>query len=299
MSISFKHIQKFSGHQGAIYSLEYTPDAKKIYSGGGDGWLVEWSPLAHTDGKLIAQTGVKIFSLCTVGELEKIYLGNMDGGLHEIHFKNGTNTANIAHHTKGLFKIFWHNPHLYTLGGDGKITRWKTSPLKPELTIQLSDYPLRCADFNPQRNEWAVGASDGHIYLLEGDSLNPTHTILNAHQNSVFSIKYHPSKELLVSGGRDAHLNVIDLNSKEKIVSLPAHWFTINAMAFSPILPYLATASRDKTIKIWDSEDFTLLKVLEGYHFNSVNSLLWMNNGEDLMTAGDDRVINFFKFYKN
>jgi len=299
MPLTFNHLQKFTGHNGAIYSLDNGSESGLFYSGGGDGWLVEWNPGVSQDGRLIAQTGVKIFSLCVVPDQEKIFIGNMDGGIHEINQKNGTNTANIAHHSKGLFSIIWKDQQLYTLGGEGKFTRWKTSPLKPEFTIQLSNSALRCADFCPRRNEWAIGASDGNIYLLDGENLTPKTTIPNAHQNSVFAIRYHPEKPYLISGGRDAHLNVFELETQEKMVSLPAHWFTINSIAFSPTLPYFATASRDKTVKIWDTDEFNLLKVLEGYHFNSVNSLLWTKNGDQLLTAGDDRVINFFKFYKN
>ncbi|MBK8425147.1 MAG: hypothetical protein IPL27_03820 [Lewinellaceae bacterium] len=54
---------------------------------------------------------------------------------------------------------------------------------------------------------------------------------------------------------------------------------------------FFATASRDKTLKIWDSATFTLLKVVDtirdGGHINSVNRLLWLP--ECLVSASDDR----------
>lgn len=70
-----------------------------------------------------------------------------------------------------------------------------------------------------------------------------------------------------------------------------AHMFTINHLAFSPDGSLFATASRDKTIKIWDTYSLKLLKVLDtirhGGHINSVNRLLWLP--EMLVSASDDQ----------
>ena len=85
------------------------------------------------------------------------------------------------------------------------------------------------------------------------------------------------------------------IKSLKIVFAQPAHWFTINAIAFHPNGQFFATASRDKTIKIWDANTFELLKVLEVIrdkgHVNSVNALLWHPYQELLLSAGDDRSI--------
>jgi len=77
----------------------------------------------------------------------------------------------------------------------------------------------------------------------------------------------------------------------------PAHWFTINHIAWSPNGRYFATASRDKTVKIWDSATFRLCRVFDpvrnGGHISSVNRLLWLP--EALISASDDRTIKIWK----
>ncbi|HZH55358.1 MAG TPA: WD40 repeat domain-containing protein, partial [Sphingobacteriaceae bacterium] len=74
------------------------------------------------------------------------------------------------------------------------------------------------------------------------------------------------------------------------------HMFAIYSMEFHPNLPVFATASRDKSVKIWSAEDFRLLKSLsieKGWeaHRLSVNALTWHPNGDQLFTTGDDKVI--------
>jgi WD40 repeat protein len=70
-----------------------------------------------------------------------------------------------------------------------------------------------------------------------------------------------------------------------------AHLFTLNHIAFSPDGHLFATASRDKTFKIWDAQTYELLKVVDtlrlGGHINSVNRLLWHGGG--LISVSDDR----------
>ena len=70
--------------------------------------------------------------------------------------------------------------------------------------------------------------------------------------------------------------------------------------AFAPSIRYLvllignlmATASRDKHIKIWE-DDLTLLKVIDfekfAGHKNSVNKLCWLAEEKILLSVSDDR----------
>ena len=87
---------------------------------------------------------------------------------------------------------------------------------------------------------------------MNAANLKLTGRIEQAHENSVFSDCYHPNLPLLLSGGRDAHLKAWRLDDDfTNTYSQPAHWFTVNAIAFHPEAKWLATASRDKTIKIF------------------------------------------------
>ena len=74
--------------------------------------------------------------------------------------------------------------------------------------------------------------------------------------------------------------------------AFPVHKAGIYAIAFDPS-GKCATASRDKTAKLWDSATFDPLARLDrlaGGHSHSVNAVCWV--GGTLLTGGDDRIIH-------
>ncbi|MEZ4960919.1 MAG: hypothetical protein R2830_13935 [Saprospiraceae bacterium] len=293
------HIRKAAqliGHNASIFALAEGRDDQHFLSGAGDGWVAEWDFNNPETGRLTAKVDAQIFSLLFLKKQNKLVIGNMNGGVHWVNLDDASLTKNIAHHQKGVYEIREIHESVFTLGGDGKVTRWQPDEARSLETFHLSHQALRCMDFCEQRNELAIGCSDNSIYFLDADTLELKHTLPNAHANSVFSVRYGPGANYLLSGGRDAHLNGWDLeHGFRKFLSEPAHWYTINDIAIHPGGRYFATASRDKTLKIWDAGNFSLLKVLEaardGGHMNSVNKLLWSKHENTLLSCSDDRTI--------
>ena len=303
------------GHQGSVFALTQGRTPQYMLSGAGDGWIVEWDLENPEVGKLLAKVDSNIFSLLFLPDKNQIIAGNMNGGLHFIDLNNPDKNKNIAHHNTGVFDIQLIHNQLFTIGGDGVITRWSLEESRSKDSYQLSVKSLRCMDFSHERNEFAIGASDGHIYFLD-EKLNLKSIIKNAHKNSVFSVKYALDGQYLLSGGRDALLKIWRLDENyenniagneitEGVLELSAHLYTINAIAFHPQNPHIfATASRDKTIKIWELmtskespnveiEEIKLLKVINtirhGGHLNSVNTLRWTSYNNWLISGSDDR----------
>lgn len=286
-----------TGHRSAIYTLAQGRDARHVRSAGGDGWVVEWNLDAPDPGRVIANAGTQIFSLCDLGPT-RIVAGDMNGGMHWIDLDNPAQNRDIAHHRKGVYDLFALGPWLMSAGGDGVLTRWDAATGRAVESLQVSNQALRSIAYAPTRGELAIGASDNGIYLLDAETFALNKTVPEAHANSVFTLAFTPDGKHLLSGGRDAMLRVWDLDGDCRMLSeQPAHWYTLNHLAFSPDGALFATASRDKTIKIWDAHTFSLLKTIDtirlGGHINSVNRLLWLPQA--LLSVSDDRTMKIWE----
>lgn len=294
-SIQYQRRAALTGHNAAIFALSACEDSRYFLSGAGDGWVVRWDLKAPDLGKLIAKVDAQIFSLLHLPDHQQVVVGNMNGGVHWVDLNNPAQTKNISHHRKGVYRILRVGDQVFTAGGEGVLTRWDINSARTLESIQLSHQSLRGLAYCPSRAEIAVGASDRNIYILDVHSFQIKATIPQAHNHSVFCVQYSPDGQHLISGGRDALLNVWDANGLHLLSSQAAHLFTINDIAFHPSLPLFATASRDRTIKIWDAETFQLRKVLntirDRCHVNSVNALLWSSHDHLLISGSDDRSI--------
>jgi WD40 repeat protein len=98
-------------------------------------------------------------------------------------------------------------------------------------------------------------------------------------------------------------LNIWQTDNYELIKSIPAHNWAIYDIVFNPDTTLFATASRDKTIKIWDAKTYQLLhritKENNEAHTHSVNKLLWSTYNNYLVSVGDDRVVMVREINRN
>lgn len=289
---------KFTGHTGAVYALENSLDENKFFSGSGDHIIAEWDLTSSENGQLLAQIPEIIYSLKLIPQEKILLIGQSAGGIHVIDLDTRKEIRLLQYHKSAVFDINFSNEHnlLFSVSGDGTFSASKLPDLSLIKTIKLADEKIRSIAVHPSQNEIAIGCGDGSICVFELPSLEQKKRWL-AHQQkfSVNAVRYSPDGNLLLSGSRDAHLNIFDVKNNYALInSIPAHNYAIYSIIYSPPGKNLfATASRDKTVKIWDADTMEVLTRLDkeksGGHLNSVNTLLWKN--DYLISGSDDRSI--------
>lgn len=285
-------IRNYAGHRAAIYDLMQGEKEGIFYSVGGDGWIVQWDSHQNSaDGVLIAQTDTQIFCGHVIQKTSEMVVGDMNGHLYWINLQTKEIKHRYAIHRKSIFAIQAIDDEVFvTASGDGCMGIWDIEKKQLRMTLQLSHQGLRSLAFN--EGILYVGGSDNAIHRVNTATWKVMDKIDQAHDNSVFCLL--AQEQGLLSGGRDAHLklrNWEDLRTVSR--DIPAHWFTINKIIALPEFEWIATASRDKTIRLWlpSCEPVTTIDYKISGHTHSVNTLLWLPQNNKLLSAGDDRTI--------
>lgn len=284
-------------HSAAVYGLSQGPTSDTFFSASADHFAVLWK----LDGLKQEPFAVKLekpaYAVLFIPQHQLLVVGNSEGEFHVIDFQRKEEIKLIAHHQKGIFDFAYDvaDNQLLVAGGDGILSVWSLPSFQLVRSIPLCDYKLRQLSIDAAQNFVAVACGDGVVRVLDLVFFNETATI-NAHDEGATAVAWHPIKPVLVTGGKDAHLKCWNVNDHfSNVLSIPAHQFAIYSIVFDETGNYCATASRDKSIKIWDSTSFEpLLKIGPGAegHSHSVNKLLWI--GEELVSCGDDRKICCF-----
>ena len=284
----------FVGHRGAVYALESMANPHLFLSASGDGRVVKWDLRAPEAGELIADALKAIFCIYHDAERKLLFIGNEEGGLHVIDLVEREEIRLLQAHKRGIFRIIpLGKERIICSSGDGTISVWKVPSMELERQIPLSDEKIRGTAISADGALLAVASLDGTIRVLDTTDLNELHR-LPGHKNGAASVCWHPKKPVLISGGRDGQLRFWRTTSNfNKVQAIPAHRANIYGIAFNTDGSLCATASRDKTVKIWDGKTFDQLGRIDlknGGHTHSVNAVRWCADGS-LLTASDDRSI--------
>ena len=152
-------------------------------------------------------------------------------------------------------------------------------------------------------------------------------TTLSGHSNGVYSVSFSPDCKTLVSAGADIIIRLWQLDANENnsssscqdstmhrgrlgndvITTLNSHTDKVNKVAFSPKgqEEIIATASNDKTVKLWKRDGTLIQTLLPGRdpkqndpkqgHTKQVNSVAFSPERDIIATASNDKTVKLWK----
>jgi centriolar protein POC1 len=269
--ISITKTAELSGHGNPIFTLELSQKPGILFTGGNDKGLVEWSLKTNAFIKVLFPVTASIYAIhCPVG-YPLLFAGLRNGDVLVFDFSKQTLLPPLKHHRKPVFDIrsVAGKKELLVASEDGTVSVWSLDTLELLHTIKISHDTIRCMSISPDEKRVAFGCRNNEIKIYDLEDYTPVKT-LHGHTMPVFSLQY------------------------SKNGNIPAHLFAVNCIALHPALPYFATASMDKSVKIWGLDDFKLHKTIsreKGFesHSLSINKIVW--SGDQLISVSDDKKI--------
>lgn len=167
---------------------------------------------------------------------------------------------------------------LATAGGDGHVRVWSTESVynannpdynKPRQLCHMSHHlgTIHSVRFSPNGRYLASGADDKIICVYHLDKSPPTATFgtnepppvenwktykrLIGHDNDVQDLAWSYDSSILVSVGLDSKVVVWSGHTFEKLKTLSVHQSHVKGITFDPANKFFATASDDRTMKIF------------------------------------------------
>lgn len=292
--MEFKQRGILSEHKAAIYALCEGDEDHIFYSGGSDQYVIRWNLKTMEAEKVVSKAPTTIVSLCYLKEYDLLLIGQIEGGVHVIDLKINKEIKYLKIHKGYIFDIVYveSKKEIVFSSGDGMISIFSVADFQLLFQTKIGEGKNRKVALSEDEQELAIASADGFVKVLTTEDWTLKYKVEGL-ESGANSVVYSTDKLLI--GTKNAHLHEFDLSTHSKKEGIPAHNWAIYDIGYQQSLNLFATASRDKTVKIWNSEVSKVLKRFEGFkdqgHSHSVNALLWTNFENLLVSAGDDKVI--------
>lgn len=299
INVNVRRAHSLTGHADCVYALEQGNEPHLFFSAAGDGMVVLWDLRDPGVGHLIARLPNSIYALHYLKETDWLVSGHNYEGIHVLDWREKKELRSVHLTVSAIFDIQSFGNDLFVASGEGKVTVIDLRTWSVRKKLDFSEKSARVLAVNPVFGELAVGYSDNAIRVFDLDDLGLKYEWIG-HENSVFALSYTSDFKTLLSGSRDARLKAWDTSRGYKQSGeVVAHLYAINDIAFSPDGKHFVTCSLDKSIKVWQTNELKLLKVIDksrhAGHGTSVNKLSWTSFDNQLLSSSDDGTISVWE----
>jgi transducin (beta)-like 1 len=227
--------------------------------------------------------------------------GSSDG-IARIWDAKGTLKHKLQKHTSHIFVLKWSKSGDYLLSGsaDKLAIVWDTSSGSVKQVFDFHTQPCLDVDWR-NNNSFATCSGDTLIHVCELGRTKPVVTF-SGHTSEVNAIRWDPQGQILASCSDDKTAKLWRMDSTKPIQDLKGHDLDIYTLRWSPTgpgsknpskSPLLATASFDKTVRIWDTTSGNCLQTLDR-HEEAVYSISFSPDGEYIASGSLDRCLNIW-----
>lgn len=286
------------GHQNWVLCVTWAPDGKKIASGCKNGQIFLWDP---ETGKQLGRTlcGHKAWVTCICweplhrnAECRWLASSGKDGTVRIWDVVLGQTRLTLSGHTRAVTCVRWGGTGLlYTASQDCTIKVWRADTGILCRTLQChghwvnvlalnTDYAMRTGAFDPRK-----GRSD--------DAVCDTAELQRRAQERYDEAR-GKEPERLASGSDDFTLALwLPETNKKPLERMTGHQQLVNDVRFSPDMRLLASASFDKSVKLWDGRTGKFLAALRG-HVKAVYQIAWSADSRLLVSGSSDSTLKLW-----
>ena len=254
---------EFTGHRQVEFCAAWHPDGRRIASAG-----MDREPLRFAVQVWDARTGQPAFAIAAGQEVftaafspdgRYLVTGGADRAVRVWDARTGAGVGLLGTHGGAVRGVVFSpsGGRLASVSSDGQVRLWDATRLAeaqdPRHTLPVRIHgPCMNIAFSPDGRRLATGGEASTIRIWDAETGRPTQT-LEGHRGDVYAVAFSPGEgRWVAAGGEDSTVKVWDTRSGTPARSFRGHTGLVTSVAFSPDGKFLVSASRDRTVKLWD-----------------------------------------------
>jgi len=290
------------GHRNHVLCANFSPNERLVATGSMDCDLRIWSASSgQMLGKVYKGHTKWISSLSWEplhknGECSRIATGSKDGTIRIWDLVHRQCLSVLSGHTGGITCVKWGGEGLlYSASQDRTIKVWSidSSTGHGKLVRTLEGHAHWVNHLSLSTDYvMKLNAYDQRGKLPESEDKNDCIKIATERFNDC--IKLTGGHEMLVSGSEDFTLLLWNpVITKHPILRMTGHQQPVNWVSYSPDTRIIASASFDKSVKLWHGHTGKFLSSLRG-HVGSIYQVCWSSDSRLLCSSSKDSTMKIW-----
>eukprot|EP00276_Gloeochaete_wittrockiana_P012478 CAMPEP_0184374042 /NCGR_PEP_ID=MMETSP1089-20130417/164812_1 /TAXON_ID=38269 ORGANISM="Gloeochaete wittrockiana, Strain SAG46.84" /NCGR_SAMPLE_ID=MMETSP1089 /ASSEMBLY_ACC=CAM_ASM_000445 /LENGTH=544 /DNA_ID=CAMNT_0026717027 /DNA_START=9 /DNA_END=1640 /DNA_ORIENTATION=+ len=294
----FGNVVSQIGDERPLSSCALSPDAAIIATGGFSSVTKLWDIHTCTQKMLLRGHSDRVVSIAFHPDTGQslpptaacMATASTDSTVKLWTLQTNTELATLKGHVQRLCAVAFHPSGRY-LGTTSFDRTWRLWDVESTQEVLLQEGHSRGTygiAFQSDGSLVATGGLDAHVFVWDLRTGRQV-TVFQGHSKQVLSVDWSPVGYILASGSDDHTVRIWDLRKQQCMCTIPAHFNLVSRVKFQPSLgKFLVSASYDASVKVWSSQDWSLLKVLAG-HEGKVMGMDVSADSQTFLTAGYDR----------
>jgi WD40 repeat protein/transcriptional regulator with XRE-family HTH domain len=293
-------------HQNTrVESVSFNPDGTRIITTGEDRTARIWD--ANTGEELLALSGYtdSFTNAAYTPDGTRLATTIGDGRVKVWDALTGQELLVLAGHSSSINTMAFSpdGTRMVTTSLDKTARVWSVAPSREFLTLvngpMIASPEGSRLTYSPDGTRLAVAYSDP-IAKVWDVTTGKLLLSLSGHTDGVNFIAYNWDGTRIATAASDGTAKVWDADSGKELLTLPAHNERVISVAFSPkcVSPpkapvercgsRIATASFDKTVKIWDAETGNKILTLAGISSEWLSGVAFSRDGSRVVVSSYD-----------
>jgi WD40 repeat protein len=255
--------QSLLGHTNWVFSVEYSPDERRLATTSADGTVRIWDLATGACLQILAHEHWVIRTLFTP-DGRHIVVSGMSANIYVWDTSSGQLIQTLTGHQDWVWSIEMSadGKTLFSTGEDRTIRTWELSRGICNRVFRAHKQRIWTISLTPDGRHLISGSEDRTIKIWDLHSAKCVKTI-NGYGNWIKAIAFIPQQNWLASCHRERTIRLWDLTNKVCIHTLTGHTDAVLTIAISPDGSYLASSSLDRTLRIWDLQTLTCLHAID------------------------------------
>jgi len=222
-------VKEFIGHIGTVWSVNFSPDGKTIASSGEDATIKLWNVESGQIGRTLQGHTQNVWDVKFSPDGNNLASGSFDKTVRIWNVSDGKLLHLLNKHTEAIVVIAFSTDgkKLVSSSDDGTIKLWSTDNWSLIHSLEVPEHN-QAADFSPDNKLLLTGGRDK--------------TTLGEFLQNIFGDSRY---------NKGVSMRLWDAQTGQLLQTFSKHSNDVNDVSFSPDGKWVASASSDRTIVLW------------------------------------------------